>query len=383
MTVIPETAPGTQSTAVRERLRALEGTGMRTFAEPEPLVWARTSGTTVWDEDGRPYLDLYAGFAAATVGYCHPTVTAALLEQAQTMTHCPSAAPSKVRADFYERLVDLTPRELERVMLAVTGSAANELAVQLARAATGRRTVVSFSGAYVGRSVGTVGLAGKRAYRSQLAVDSDAQFLPYPDPYRPPRARGRAVPPIPPPLPRGLGRGARSGGGVCLSPRGDGRGPSLRRRRHRLHRRRADTGQRRRRDPARGFPRGPAPRGRSVRCRVDLRRDPVGSRAQRAHVGLRSRGCGARPDDCRQGDRRRAHARSGRRPRRSDDYLEAGRDHLDVPGECAQPRGGRRSARRGARTAVGRALGPPRRRRAGPSARRPGRGARARGAAAA
>jgi 4-aminobutyrate aminotransferase-like enzyme len=191
MTLTPETTQSTASAAVRDRIRALEGTGMRTFAEDEPLVWARTSGTTVWDEEGRPYLDLYAGFAATTVGYCHPKVTAALVEQAQTMTHCPSAAPSRLRADFYERLIDITPARLERVMLAVTGSAANELAVQLARVATGRHAVVSFSGAYVGRTVGAVGLAGKRAYRSQLAVEADAQFLPYPDPYRSPWAGDR------------------------------------------------------------------------------------------------------------------------------------------------------------------------------------------------
>ncbi|MBX5470240.1 MAG: aspartate aminotransferase family protein [Thermoleophilaceae bacterium] len=178
------------SDAVCDRIRPLEGTGMRTFTDPEPLVWARTEGTRIWDEDGREYLDLYAGFAVATVGYCHPRVTQAIVEQAQTMTHCPSAAPSRVRAELYERLVEIAPEGLERVLLAVTGSTANEMAVQLARAATGRQTVVTFSGTYVGRTVGSVRYAGKRAYREQLAVPGDAQFLPFPDPYRSPWAQG-------------------------------------------------------------------------------------------------------------------------------------------------------------------------------------------------
>jgi len=163
---------------------------MRTFSDPEPLVWARTQGTAIWDEDGRRYLDLYAGFAVATVGYCHPRVTRAIAEQAAVMTHCPSAAPSAVRADLYERLLAIAPEGLERVLLAVTGSAANEMAVQLARAATGRQTVISFSGTYIGRSVGSVGFAGKRAYREQLRVPAGGPFLPYPDPYRSPWARG-------------------------------------------------------------------------------------------------------------------------------------------------------------------------------------------------
>jgi 4-aminobutyrate aminotransferase-like enzyme len=176
------------SDEVRDRIRRLEGTGMRTFSDPEPLVWERTEGCRVWDRDGRSYLDLYAGFAVATVGYCHPRVTEAIRRQAGTMTHCPPAAPSAVRADLYERLIGIAPSGLERVLLSVTGAMANETAVQLARAATGRVNVISFSGAYLGRSVGSVRYAGKHGYRAQLGVRGDAQFAPYPDPYRSPWA---------------------------------------------------------------------------------------------------------------------------------------------------------------------------------------------------
>ncbi len=181
----------TASDQVCDRIRRLEGTGMRTFSDPEPLVWGRTAGSRVWDEDGRCYLDLYAGFAVATVGYCHPRVTEAICRQAAAMTHCPSAAPSAVRAEFYERLIGIAPAGLERALLAVTGAMANEMAVQLARTATGRANVISFSGTYVGRTVGAVRYAGKHAYRQQLGVRADAQFLPYPDPYRSPWASGQ------------------------------------------------------------------------------------------------------------------------------------------------------------------------------------------------
>ena len=164
---------------------------MRTWSEPEPLVWARTSGDRVWDEDGREYLDLYAGFAVSTVGYCHPRVTEAIRTQAAEMTHCPSAHPSRVRAELYERLARIAPEPLSRFLLAVTGSLANELAVSLARAHTGREAVVSFSGAYLGRSAGAVGLAGKHAYRDPAGVPASAHFFPFPDPYRSPWADGR------------------------------------------------------------------------------------------------------------------------------------------------------------------------------------------------
>jgi 4-aminobutyrate aminotransferase-like enzyme len=173
----------TASEDVRERIRAVEGTGMRTFWEPEPVVWARTEGCHVWDSEGRAYLDLYAGFAVANVGYCHPRVTEAIQRQAGVMTHCPSAAPSEVRAELYSRLATIAPPPLDRVLLAITGAMANEMAVQLARAATGRRNVITFSGTYPGRTVGAVRYAGKRAYREQFGVTAEAHFVPYPDPF--------------------------------------------------------------------------------------------------------------------------------------------------------------------------------------------------------
>jgi 4-aminobutyrate aminotransferase-like enzyme len=182
---------GTRSAETRERIQRLEGSGTRTFVEPDPIVWEETAGSRVRDADGAWYLDLYAGFAAATVGYCHPRVTDAICRQAARMTHCPSAYPSSTRAELYERLVAIAPPGLERVLPAVTGALANETAIQLAKAATGRTTVISFAGAYLGRSLGVVGYAGKHAYQRRLGARPDAQFLPYPDPYRSPWADGR------------------------------------------------------------------------------------------------------------------------------------------------------------------------------------------------
>jgi 4-aminobutyrate aminotransferase-like enzyme len=182
---------GTRSAEVRERIRGLEGAGTRTFVEPDPLVWEQTKGCRVRDADGTWYLDLYAGFAVATVGYCHPRVTEAIRRQAELMTHCPSAFPSSTRVELYERLVEIAPAGLERVLPALNGALANETAIQLAKAATGRTEVISFSGAYLGRSLGVVGYAGKHAYQQRLGARPEAQFLPYPDPYRSPWTNGR------------------------------------------------------------------------------------------------------------------------------------------------------------------------------------------------
>ena len=281
---------------------------MRTFWEPEPLVWARTEGSHVWDAEGRAYLDLYAGFAVANVGYCHPRVTAAIREQAGVMTHCPSAAPAEIRAELHERLLAIAPPSLDRVLLAVTGAMANETAVQLARAATGRSNVVTFAGTYAGRTVGAVRYAGKHAYREQFGIGADAHFVPYPDPYRSPWAGG-----------------GDPGDIVLRLARGRAHRPGFRSGAAGLRPRRTDSGEWRRRDPAGRLPHRPATALRPDRHAPRLRRDPVRFRAQRPHVGVGLRGGRPGSDDGGEGDRRRPGARRGPRPLGADDDLGAGR----------------------------------------------------------
>ena len=171
---------------IRDRVRRFEGTGLRTFYTPNPLVWERTSGAEVWDVEGRRYVDLHGGFAVAAVGYCHPKVTEAITRQVGQMTHTPTAVPSAVRASFYEALASIIPAELSRFFPSSTGAFANELAVGLARAATGRSQIIAFTGGYAGRTWGTLGVAGKVAYRKGVGAMSDAYFLSFPDPYRHP-----------------------------------------------------------------------------------------------------------------------------------------------------------------------------------------------------
>jgi 4-aminobutyrate aminotransferase-like enzyme len=167
-----------------ERLRRLEGGGLRTFAEDPPFVWERAEGCHVEDADGRRYLDLYGGFAVAAIGYAHPKVVEAIQRQAATLMHCPSAHPSRVRAEFYEALASIAPAGLERFLPAVTGAMANEIAILLARAYRPKGAIVTFEGSYFGRSVGTVGFAGKTRYREALGVPAGGPFVPFPYPLR-------------------------------------------------------------------------------------------------------------------------------------------------------------------------------------------------------
>ena len=180
-----------------ERMARVEGAGLRTGGNDAALVVESASGSLLTDPDGNVFVDLYASFAAATLGHCHPEVTEAIRDQAGRLTHASSAFGSDARATFEEALLAIAPRGLDRVLLAITGADANELALKLARTATGRHDVIAFSGGYFGRAAGIIGLNGKANFRTRVGLEADAHFFPFPDPYRwrlgPPERAGEQV----------------------------------------------------------------------------------------------------------------------------------------------------------------------------------------------
>ncbi|MFL5689250.1 MAG: aspartate aminotransferase family protein [Chloroflexota bacterium] len=176
--------PGPRARAVIARMRAVEGAGPRTGGSDDPLVVEEALGSILTDPDGNRFVDLGASFAATTIGHSHPAVVEAIRHQAGRGAHVSSASISEARIAFEEALLDIAPPGLDRVLLGLTGSDANDTALKLARTVTGRREVIAFSGGYFGRGSGVIGLAGKATVRAAVGRDTDAHFLPYPYPYR-------------------------------------------------------------------------------------------------------------------------------------------------------------------------------------------------------
>ena len=174
----------TEDSAAHEvirRAKTYEGAGMRSFIEEPPFVWERAEGARIVDADGRSYVDLYGAFAVAAVGHQHPRVVEAVRRQAGELMHCSSAYPSRIRADFYESLASIALPSHVRFLPAITGAMANEAALAVARVRRPGAPILAFEGGYLGRSFGTVGLAGKARYREAVGVPAMAQFAPFPD----------------------------------------------------------------------------------------------------------------------------------------------------------------------------------------------------------
>jgi acetylornithine/N-succinyldiaminopimelate aminotransferase len=117
-----------------------------------PFRALRGEGVMLEDAAGRRVLDLYGGHAVAALGYGHPRLTAALVEQAKRLCFQSNAVPLEIREQAANALAELAPAGLDRVFFVNSGAEANENALRLALMQTGRRKVVALEHAFHGRT---------------------------------------------------------------------------------------------------------------------------------------------------------------------------------------------------------------------------------------
>jgi 4-aminobutyrate aminotransferase len=134
------------------------------YTRSYPLVAKRGRGIRVEDVDGNEFLDFAAGIAVTSTGHCHPEVVAAIQRQAAELIHISGT-------DFYnEPLTDLAERLSavapmpgpHRFFYGNSGAEAVECALKIARYHTGRQQVISFLGAFHGRTMGALSLTGSK-----------------------------------------------------------------------------------------------------------------------------------------------------------------------------------------------------------------------------
>jgi 4-aminobutyrate aminotransferase-like enzyme len=136
---------------ILERRQQLMGSAYRLFYD-EPLHLVRGEGVWLFDSDGKKYLDMYNN--VAHVGHCHPRVVDAICGQAGVLnTHTRYLHENVL--DYAERLTGKLPNGLDTAMFCCTGSEANELALRIARVATGGTGIVVTDSAYHGNSQAT------------------------------------------------------------------------------------------------------------------------------------------------------------------------------------------------------------------------------------
>ena len=130
-----------------------------------PIVAERGEGVWIYTSDGDKYLDLYGGHAVAATGHSHPHVVAAISEQAGKLLFYSNLVYSEARARAAEKLVSVAPDELTKVFFCNSGTEANENAMRMARMATGRENIITFSGGFHGRTADSISATFLGKYR--------------------------------------------------------------------------------------------------------------------------------------------------------------------------------------------------------------------------
>jgi 4-aminobutyrate aminotransferase len=139
------------------------------FTRSYPLVAKSGRGIRITDVDGNEFLDFAAGIAVNSTGHCHPEVVAAIQKQAAELLHISGTDfYNKPLTDLAERLSGIAPMPgPHRVFYGNSGAEAIECAMKLARYHTGRQHIISFFGAFHGRTMGALSLTASKAQQKR------------------------------------------------------------------------------------------------------------------------------------------------------------------------------------------------------------------------
>ena len=137
------------------------------FGAPQ-VMFARGSGTELWDTDGKRYLDFLCGIAVTSLGHANPAVAEAICHQANTLLHVSNFFSNPVATEAAVKLNALLHEacgEVGQVFFCNSGAEANEAALKLARkfGGRGRHVVVSAYGSFHGRTLAALAATGQPA----------------------------------------------------------------------------------------------------------------------------------------------------------------------------------------------------------------------------
>ncbi|MCC7119187.1 MAG: aspartate aminotransferase family protein [Anaerolineales bacterium] len=134
-----------------------------TYAK-QSLVIVRGQGASLFDADGKEYLDCSSGHGVANLGHAHPKVAEALYKQANTLITLFESFPNDQRATLMKKITALVPG-LERVFLCNSGTESVEAAFKFSRISTGRKNIVAAMRAFHGRTYGSLSATYNKKYR--------------------------------------------------------------------------------------------------------------------------------------------------------------------------------------------------------------------------
>ena len=140
----------------------------QSLSSPCVSTIAKADGIWIEDKDGRRFMDFH-GNSVHHIGYGHPKLVAAIKAQLDDLPFAPRRFTNDPAVELAEKLAEIAPGDLCKTLFTTGGSDANEVALKIARAATGRFKTVSFWDAFHGAGLGAASVGGEATFRSHIA----------------------------------------------------------------------------------------------------------------------------------------------------------------------------------------------------------------------
>ena len=179
----------TETHKILQQLKDFESRNVL-FTEPDgswPIVWDRAKDVSVWDADGKKYLDLTAAFGVANAGHANPDVVAAGQKQMERLLHAmgdvhPHARKAELARELSRITFERWHQRSARTIFCNSGFEAVEAALKTAILATSRHGVVAFSGGYHGLGYGALNVTHRPFFRSPFEpqLREFGHFVPFP-----------------------------------------------------------------------------------------------------------------------------------------------------------------------------------------------------------
>ena len=140
----------------------------QTSEAPLAIEIVKASGSSMWDINGKKYIDLIAGISVCNIGHCHPKVIKAIKKQVDNYMHIMVYGEliESPQVAYAKMLTDNLPASLNSVFYTASGSEATEGAMKLAKRFTARTQIISFKNSYHGSTQGALSIMGDEYWRN-------------------------------------------------------------------------------------------------------------------------------------------------------------------------------------------------------------------------
>lgn len=146
-----------------------------------PINIVKALGSTVWDEQGNEYLDLYGGHAVISIGHTHPHYVKSLTDQLNKIGFYSNSVLIPIQQQIAKQLGEVSGRQDYTLFLCNSGAEANENALKLASFHTGRKKIIAFNKSFHGRTSLAVAATDNPNIVAPVNETDNVVFLPFND----------------------------------------------------------------------------------------------------------------------------------------------------------------------------------------------------------